>query len=374
MGLPKVIISADSHVAENEDAFKDIDPKFRDRAPKAVEDDVRGAGMMIDGMPQAVPMGMICTAGRKPEDIGKPMFWNQVNPAGFDSSTRLDIQDQDGIHAEIIYPSVGMILALHPDWDYKKACFDAYNRWLAQYCEKDTKRLIGMPQIALRTIDEGIKELEEIKAMGFKGVMLCGDPKLEDYDHPIYDPFWEACVALDLPVCFHILTSKKDVDVTGQGLARGPKICEFMNLIRGNQDIMAMFVFGGVFERHPKLRLVSVESDASWAPHFCSRMDHAYNHHRFGSAQWAAQDKITRAPSEYFKENIYLTIQDDMPVGQMTNVLEMDKILWANDFPHSDGIWLRSQDILTRMTKDMSEQHKEMLLHDNVATLFKLEI
>ena len=92
----------------------------------------------------------------------------------------------------MIYPSVGLMLNLHPDHDYKKACFDAYNRWLAQFCATDPSRLIGVAMLALRSVEEGIRELEEAKRAGFRSVMLPGEPKVEDYDHRCYDPLWQA--------------------------------------------------------------------------------------------------------------------------------------------------------------------------------------
>ena len=78
--------------------------------------------------------------------------------------------------------------------------------------------------------------------------MMPGNPAEKDYDDPIYDPFWEAAVALELPLSFHILTSSGDNSLAKP---RGPKINGFLAIIRGCQDIMGMLVFGGVFERHP---------------------------------------------------------------------------------------------------------------------------
>ena len=63
------IISADSHVAEPEEAYRDIDPKYKDRAPRLVHDDETGAGLLVDGIPKPIPMSFICAAGRKPEDV-----------------------------------------------------------------------------------------------------------------------------------------------------------------------------------------------------------------------------------------------------------------------------------------------------------------
>ena len=80
-----------------------------------------------------------------------------------------------------------------------------------------------------------------------------------------------------MPLSFHILTSHEGVAKP----PRGPKLNAFMSIIRGNQDIIGTFIFGGVFERHPKLKIVCVEADAGWAPHFMYRMDHAFDRHRY---------------------------------------------------------------------------------------------
>ena len=71
---------------------------------------------------------------------------------------------------------------------------------------------------------------------------------------------------MDMPLSFHILTSKQDSLKT-----RGPRINGFMSIIRGNQDLIGTFIFGGVFQRNPKLKLVCVEADAGWVPHFMYR-------------------------------------------------------------------------------------------------------
>src|SRR2546430_3588324 len=79
-----------------------------------------------------------------------------------------------------------------------------------------------------------------------------------------------------------------------------------IGIIRNNQDLLAMLVYGGVFERQPRLRVVCVEADASWAPHWMHRMDHYYERHRYMRAL-----DLARLPSEYFREHVYLTFQDD---------------------------------------------------------------
>ena len=366
MNTPEPIISADSHVAETEEVFADIDPKYRDVRPRAVYDERAGAMLAIPNIDLKVPMGLLCTGGRPPQDFRKPVRWEEIHPAGYDPKARLRIMDEEGLRAEIIYPSVGMVLCNHPDGGYKQACFAAYNRWLAQFCATDPERLIGVGVASLRTIEDGVRELEQIKALGFRGVMLPGTPDIEDYHHRCYDPIWQASIDLDLPVSFHILTSKGDLG----GPIRGPVIIYQIVTVRGNQNIMMMLIFGGVFERFPGLKVVCVEADAGWVPHFNFRMDHAWERHRFH----LPAAKLSRLPSEHFNEHIYLTFQDDYSVKQVTHAVNMERVMWASDFPHSDGTYPHTHEIIEAVTKGMSHAHRRAVLCDNAAALYHVKL
>src|SRR5438309_1587406 len=77
---------------------------------------------------------------------------------------------------------------------------------------------------------------------------------------------------------------------------RGPRLNGFMSIIRANQDVIGTLVFSGVFERHPELRVVCVEADAGWVPHWMYRADHAYKRHR----HWLPAGALSRLPSDYF--------------------------------------------------------------------------
>ena len=66
MDSEKAAISADSHISETEDCFREIDPAFEDKRPRAIFDEQRGAILEISDLGIKVPMGIICTAGRAP--------------------------------------------------------------------------------------------------------------------------------------------------------------------------------------------------------------------------------------------------------------------------------------------------------------------
>ena len=359
-------ISADSHITEPPECYIDnIDPKFRDRAPHLKRDEKRGDVYIIPGMDdRPVPMGLVAAAGKEPSTlrVGGSHF-EDLYRSGWDPKFRLADQDKDGVGAEILYATVGMLICNHPDIDYRQACMEAYNRWLQGYCAEAPERLIGMGQAAIRNPADGIKELQAIKQMGFAGVMMSGQPGEADYDDPIYDPLWAAAVEMELPLAFHILTSQQDGFKT-----RGPKINAFQSIIRGCQDIMGMLIFSGVFERHPGLKVCCVEADAGWAPHYMYRMDHAYKRHRY----WLKGQELQRLPSEYFAENIWLTFQDDWSAFKVKDLMNVRRLMWANDFPHSDATWPWSQELLEEHTKELSEVEKRWILRDNCAELFGL--
>lgn len=361
------IVSADSHITEPPDCYvKHIAPSFRDRAPYLKHIDGAGDVFVIEGMKVPVPMGIVAAAGKPAEEIRMMgTRFDELHRGGWDPDARLADQDRDGVAAEIIYPTVGMVLCNHRDPDYKKACFDAYNRWLAEYCATHPTRLLGAGQTAMRSPEEGIKDLETIKALGLRGVMMPGDPVGEDYDSPAYDPFWEAAIDLDLPLSFHILTTRESSP------ARGPKMNRFLAVIRGCQDIMGTLILGGVFERHPKLRVVCVEADAGWVPHYMYRMDHAYKRHR----NWLPPgQKLSKLPSEYFAEHIYTTFQDDWVAFQSVDMMNWRRLMWANDFPHSDSTWPWSQEMLAEHASKLTDEQRRAILCDNVAELYKIDV
>jgi predicted TIM-barrel fold metal-dependent hydrolase len=360
------IISADSHVTEPPGTYVDrIDRAWRDRAPRLVRDARRGDIFVIDGLPRPIPMGLVAAAGKRAEDLA--MFgatFEELHRGGWDPEARLADQDVDGVAAEVIYPTVGMLLCNHPDFDYKHACFQAYNRWLAEFCGAHPDRLIGVGQTALRSVEDGIRDVQSIKALGLRGIMLPGNPNGPDYHDPCWAPFFEAALDAGLPLSFHVLTSAQDTV-----RPRGPKLNAFMAFIRGNQDLIGVFIFGGVFARHPALRVVCVEADAGWVPHFMYRMDHAYQRHR----AWLTAAPLPRPPSEYFREHVYTTFQDDWVAFRVKDLLNVRRLLWASDFPHSDSTWPRSRELLARHTAHLGEEERRWVLHDNVAELYGLD-
>ena len=355
--------SADSHIIEPHGAYRDrIDKKFYDRAPRIERVDKVGDMSIIDNGWKEIPLGIIAAAGVDNTNlkINSGRRFEDIHRGSWDPHARLVEQDLDGVCAEVIYPSIGMALCDHPDFDYKHACFTAYNSWLAEYCHTHPERLVGVGQTAMRSVEDGINDIEAIKSLGLKGIMLPNRPAQEDYHHSMYDPFWAALADSGLPASFHVLT--------GGDQYRGPKLNNFISAIHTNQMLIGALILGGVFERHPGIKVVCVEADAGWVPHYIYRIDTVFERHQ----SWLPTDKLSKSPGEYFHEHIYLTIQNDEVALQQLGQINPERLMWGNDFPHSDSTWPYSQELLDKQTKQVSAAHLKRVIYDNCAELYHL--
>jgi len=365
-------ISADSHVAEPPEAFIDnIDPKYRDAAPHIVHDEKKGDIYVIPGLPEIVPLGLIACAGIDPKDRKPNGVFSDLHRGGWNVKDRLEAMEVDGIVAEVLYPTVGMLVCNHPDFDYKHAVFEAYNRWLAGFVAGAPDKLFGVGQTAARSPEDMVSDLHRIKEAGFVSAMLPGIPNIEDYDSPIYDQVWATAVELELPISFHILTSSnKNPAAIMANVHRGPKINRAHIAYQPSQDLIGLFIFTGIFDRFPDLKMVSVEADAGWVPHLAYRMDHKYNIQR----HYMGATTLKYQPSDYFFENVYLTFQDDYVAFRAHDLMNSKRLLWATDFPHADSTYPVSMETLAENTGLVPQDVIEDIVHNNVKELYKLPL
>ncbi len=367
--IPPGIISADGHICEPPNCYVDfINPKYRDSAPRIVVQPDGSEAFVVPGMKRPVALGFIDGAGfgiKERNDRAKRIKFSDIREAAYGGRARVPYMDQDGIAAEMIYASVGMGLCMHRDAEYKDACMKAYNRWLQSMCSEAPNRIFGLAQTAVLSVDSAIEDFRRAKEMDMVGMMMPGRPIHEDYDHRDYDALWECATDLGLPICFHILTSR---DGSINMPHRGHAMNNFLSIIRAVQDVVGLLVLGGVFERHPKLKLVCAEGDAGWMPHYMYRMDHAA---KFNMVNGIIEG-LTKLPSEYIKSNVWMTFQDDRTAFNSLHMMPHQQLLWASDFPHTDSTWPRSQELLADHAAHLTEAQRQDIMRENSAALFNL--
>lgn len=178
---------------------------------------------------------------------------------------------------------------------------------------------------AIASVDAAIRDFEECKRLGMVGIMMPGNASFADYDHLDYDALWACAAELELPLCFHVLSSREPSG--GDRPARGHPINSYLGIVRAVQDILGMLVLAGVFERHPTLAVVCAEGDAGWLPHYLQRIDHAARDH----AEDGILPGLSKPPSEYLRSNVWMTFQDDWVAFKTLDLMSGSQLLWANE-------------------------------------------
>ena len=162
------IISADSHVTEPPNTYTEfIDRAFLDRAPRMEKIGDAGDMFVIDGMSEPISIGLAAAAAGRPKRFACAAGASRTCTAAAGIRRRAwPTRQRDGVAAEVIYPTVGMVLCNHSDLDYKKACFDAYNLWIARLPSAHPERLLGIGQTAMRTARRGHRRPARDQAAG----------------------------------------------------------------------------------------------------------------------------------------------------------------------------------------------------------------
>jgi len=356
------LFSADSHVSEPLDLWTTrLDQQFRERAPHVECREQDGHAQeywVFEGFePHRLSVGVAAAAAPGERQAFKTNgAYANARPGGWDPVERLKDQDVDGVDGEILHTTLGFRMFWLDDPELQRACFRVYNDWLAEYCSHSPERLIGLALISLGDVRGGVRELDRCAKMGLKGAMIWNSaPDDRPYSSTEYDPFWAAAEELQIPVSFHALT--------GHHESRIPLNSVFFILSTYHEveRTLATIILSGVLERFPRLKLVSVESQAGWIPYFLQRLDRAGKTRKDNFST-----PLTLKPREYFQRQVYATYIDDSVAISALELIGVDNLLWSSDYPHNASTWPRSEDIVERDFGHLAPEVRRKVVRDNV--------
>jgi predicted TIM-barrel fold metal-dependent hydrolase len=380
------VIDADTHMTERHDLFTSRAPKgFEDRVPRVT--DVDGvATWTIEGavLGPARAGGVIDRDGNKyPFEETKVWGIDRVHLGAHDPEARLAVMDESGIHAQIIYPNAvgigGQNLAkATSDPELRRLCVEIYNDSMAELQVWSNERFLPMPVMPAWSIDECVAEAKRCAALGFRGVNMTSAPQeagSPDLASKEWDAFWEVCADLQLPVHFHIGASLTALAFYGSYF--WPSLHDNMKpavggsmLFLNNAQVVINSVYAGIFDRHPKLKMVSVESGIGWIPFMLEAMD--YEILENAPAQAA---ELGRMPSEYFKDHWYATFWFERAQGDLQGLIDKvgeDNVMFETDFPHPTCLYPNPLDTVADTMAGLRPETRRKVLGDNAAALYRL--
>ena len=169
---------------------------------------------------------------------------------------------------------------------------------------------------------------------------LTGQPGMPQPGHPDLERFFAACAGLDMTLATHIgaVPHQEYGDPTGEATFH------FGLLDAGEWGVRTVYqlVIFGVFERHPRLKLVLTEVPGVFWDEMCLRMDSLHE-----SPIRRREQKTARTPSEYAASNVWMgnSFQSRQEAKAAIAIGREDRFLWGSDYPHPEGTYIYTDDV-----------------------------
>ena len=356
------IISADCHAGGSHEMYREyLDPDRRDE---------------FDAW-----RGQYKNPFRDLQDGGRVRNW--------DDDRRNGDLEADGIVGEVVFPNTvppffpSFVLFARPprpeEFPQRLAGIRAHNRWMADWCARFGERRAGIGQIFLNDVDEALRDIQFIADNGLRGgVLVSAVPPDVDYLEPLYsptyEPIWEACAELGLPVNSHGGTGLPDY-----GRYSATPLLFITEVMFYSQRPFCQLLFAGVFERHPNLKFVMTEMGCSWLPpmleHFDYVLENIRNTGRMGEMRYREEDVLPRSATDYFRQNCWMGVsQPSAADAEAREAIGTDRFMWGSDYPHNEGTHPFTREHLRQRFSDVDEADMRKILGANAAELYGFDL
>ena len=367
-----LIISSDSHAGLPLAQYRDwLDPKYQAAFDERLPEELAFRQWEVDTFLDK-DFERDWKQGRVPEGIG----------GAWDSSVRERQLEADGIVAEVIFPDgvtemntppfqAGFTLpvgdAIDPELQWAGA--RAHNRWVAEFCRERPERRAGVALVPLLyDIDLAVQEVRWAADAGLRGIVipaLFGD--YAPYHHERYEPVWATCEDLGLVIHTHGGAAPDYGPFDDPG-TMGIYMTEFAWWAWRPAWFL---IWGGVFERHPRLQFVVTELGAIWAPLIKSVMDHRFETNHITAKLGDYNGGLTMRPSEYFDRNVSIgssfAPRSDV---EARHAIGIGNIMWGHDYPHPEGLWPKTAEFLRNSFHDVPDDERRQMLGGNALRVY----
>ncbi len=188
------------------------------------------------------------------------------------------------------------------------------------------KQYIGLGTIPMQDTTLAIKELERCKALGLPGIQIGSNVNQLNLNEAQFFPIFEACQDLDMAVFVH------PWEMMGEESMRRYWLPWLVGMPAETARAVCAFIFGGIFERLPKLRVNFAHAGGSFLPTL-GRITHGYN----CRPDLVAIDNH-RAPQHYLGHFwVDCITHDEKMLQYVIDMVGEDKVTLGSDYPFPLG-------------------------------------
>ena len=366
------VFDSDMHVLEPVDLWQRyIDPEFKDRAPRGLQESLIDLRVEVEGKVNAATGP---SATKEMDEAHRDMLERYAVDIerGFDAIAARDAMDKEGIDVTVLYPTRGLYANAHSDMDprFSTAIARAYNNWMYDFCNAgDPKRMFGAAVVPIQDIDAAVREARRaVTELGFKAILLRPNPPKQGlyFHNRHFDPLWEEIQGLGVALGFHE-GSASALPAVGKDrfslddVALGHAACHTMEQMLATAAMTA----GGVLERFPRLKVAFLEGNAAWVPFWLWRLDE----HAETYAGPGLRGELSLTPSEYFYRQCYASAEcEETPIVKAIEDSRDDYIVFSTDYPHMDAKYPEAINLFLKLP--LTQESKRKILWDNCAHLY----
>lgn len=375
------VIDVDTHVSEPPDLWtKRASGKFRDLLPRMVGEGE--ARQWVIGEGEFLAARNAVSAIRKDGFKARGMEFQQwevpdVMEASWNTARRVEMMDEQGIHAQIAYPNAlgfGGQRAMRVDPELRLESIRVYNDAMADMQRESGNRILPMSLLPWWDVELSVAELERCVKLGLKGININPNPNehgLPSLGEPYWNRLWEACIHHDQPVNFHIGASDSSTSFLSTGVwpernANQKLAMGGVLLFINNLTVVGNILMSDLLKNYPALKIVSVESGAGWIPYLLESLD--YMSEQAGQTyEPSLRERFQRSISAcvfFERENIVDTIR---LVGE-------DNVMFETDFPHPACLYPNGLDYLAESISQMTAQERFKVFSGNAARIYNIDL
>ena len=363
--MDHLLISADSHVIEPVDLFETaLGEKYGDAVPREISEWQGHQGRFYFTGIEAFKLDELVE--------GEGEHQQKLFRATKDPAIRLQCADEDRVYAEILNATSMLYSMRIENDDLTRDCCRVFNDWLIEHCSEDPKRLLGTAMIHLEDVDWAIAELERSVKNGLVQAIINCDarPNWEPYRSSRYDPFWARAVEMDIPVVLHIITGNARDTFTLHGDERGDAARISWGVLSEAAPVLSNeFIFGGVLDRFPDLKVVLSEYEVSWLIYWMFRAEQ-----RRLALGPALGMKMTDKPIAEYMRNVYHGTVDDPYIERALGIVDTKTVLWGSDFPHPRCTYPNSHKIVAEAFGGLAADVQADITYRNAARLYGIQV
>jgi predicted TIM-barrel fold metal-dependent hydrolase len=395
------IIDCDSHLTEPPDLWTARVPaSLAERVPVQKTVDGLTSWYLGDESWASIGGNTIRTGHEKVLGSHVSQPFETIDKSAWSAVERLELLDKMGIWGQVLYPNgIGFasnhIFAIE-DESLRQLVLQTYNDFLVEVQDESGGRLFPQALLPIWDMELTVAEATRLLDRGITGFTLSDKPEmigLPQLVEPYFEPMWDLFNESGAVANFHIGAGARREELEalrGRGAPPGGPNGSAVpaawttfgtqrrlavgssQMFMSNVRILVNLCMSNMFDRYPRLKVVSAESGIGWVPFLLESLDFQFDE------MVTSDDELAyakRRPSEYFRDHMYVMFWfEKIAAMRLIDAIGVNNVLVETDVPHPTCLYPGPREHFETVLAGQSPHVIRRVLQDNAAELYRIKL